>query len=101
MGPGNSDNAAARDGQAIMKAPLVSVVIPVYNPGARLQSTIQSVLEQTLPPHDYEVIIVDDGSTDYTREFLHKTYGDEPRVKVVTQQNAGVAQARNRGLQEA
>jgi glycosyltransferase involved in cell wall biosynthesis len=84
-----------------MKSPLVSVVIPVYNRGARLQPTVQSVLEQTLSSAEIEIIIVDDGSTDDTVAFLHKTYGDEPRVKIVTQPNGGVARARNRGLEEA
>jgi glycosyltransferase involved in cell wall biosynthesis len=84
-----------------MKPPLVSVVIPVYNRGARLQPTIESALEQTLPSHDYEIIIVDDGSTDDTLAFLQLTYADEPRIKIVSQQNGGVARARNRGLEEA
>jgi len=70
--------------------PKISVVIPAYNASAWVAEAIESVLAQTVPPH--EIIAVDDGSTDDTRDVLAK-YGD--RVKVVTQQNQGVAAARN------
>jgi peptidoglycan/LPS O-acetylase OafA/YrhL/glycosyltransferase involved in cell wall biosynthesis len=70
--------------------PKISVVIPAYNASAWVAEAIESVLAQTVPPH--EIIAVDDGSTDGTREVLAK-YGD--RVKVVTQENQGVAAARN------
>ncbi len=70
--------------------PKISVVIPAYNASAWVAEAIESVLAQTVPP--YEIIAVDDGSTDDTRDVLAK-YGD--RVKVVTQQNQGVAAARN------
>ena len=74
----------------------ISVIIPVYNGERYLAETLDSVFAQTLPP--YEVIAVDDGSTDGSPEILRR-YGD--RVTVIRQENQGVARARNRGLAHA
>lgn len=76
-----------------MPAPLVSVVIPAYNCGAYIEDAVESVLDQTW--RRFEVIIVDDGSTDDTGNRLRK-YGD--RVQVVPQENQGSSKARNVGL---
>jgi glycosyltransferase involved in cell wall biosynthesis len=73
----------------------VSVIIPVYNGQQFLAEAIESVLAQTY--HSYELIIVDDGSTDRTREIA-LSY---PAVKYVYQANSGTASARNRGIQTA
>ena len=73
-----------------------SAVIPVYNRKDRIQPTIESVLNQSVLPR--EIIVVDDGSTDGTSEFVESKY---PDVKVVTQANQGVSAARNRGITEA
>jgi glycosyltransferase involved in cell wall biosynthesis len=75
----------------------VSVVIPTYNRGAEIQSTIDSVLAQTQPA--LEVLVIDDGSTDGTADWIEAHYGD--KVRVLRQQNAGVANARNKGIHEA
>jgi glycosyltransferase involved in cell wall biosynthesis len=80
---------------------LVSVVVPVYNRGAAVAPTLDSVLAQTLPSADVELIVVDDGSRDGSADWIEAHYGARPNVRVVRQPNAGVAQARNRGLQEA
>jgi len=72
--------------------PSISVVIPNYNNGRFVGQAIDSVLSQTLPPH--EVIVVDDGSSDDSASIL-ATYGD--RIRVICQQNQGVAVARNNG----
>jgi glycosyltransferase involved in cell wall biosynthesis len=78
----------------------VSVVIPVYNRGARLRATIDSVLTQTI--FDCcEIILVNDGSTDETRQILEYSYGQHSQIKIIHQSNSGVAEARNRGLKEA
>jgi glycosyltransferase involved in cell wall biosynthesis len=74
----------------------VSVVIPAYNQGKFLRESINSALAQTHPPA--EIIVVDDGSTDDTREQL-KTFGD--RVTYMFQQNAGPSAARNAGVRRA
>jgi glycosyltransferase involved in cell wall biosynthesis len=74
---------------------LVSVVIPCYNGGSFLSDAIQSVLGQTYQPT--EIIVVDDGSTDNTRDVA-MSY---PGVRLVRQKNQGVARARNAGLGES
>jgi glycosyltransferase involved in cell wall biosynthesis len=73
--------------------PLVSVVVPTYNRVRQLPGAIDSILGQTY--RNLEVIIVDDGSTDDTQQML-RGYGE--RIRVITQQNAGPAIARNRGI---
>jgi glycosyltransferase involved in cell wall biosynthesis len=74
----------------------VSVVIPSYNRAHRLSDTIASVMRQNLA--DVEIVLVDDGSTDNTREAVVK-YGS--LVKYIYQPNAGVGAARNTGLRHA
>jgi glycosyltransferase involved in cell wall biosynthesis len=81
--------------------PLVSVVIPVYNRGAAVCATLDSALDQTLPPEQVEVIVVDDGSTDATPEVLRAAYASHARVRLLRQDNGGVAAARNSGLRAA
>ena len=75
--------------------PNVSVIIPSYNCEAFIAETIDSVLHQTY--RDFELIVVDDGSTDRTREIV-AAYGDP--VRLVSQANARVSAARNRGIEE-
>lgn len=75
---------------------LVSVIIPTYNCERYIAETIASVLGQSF--RNLELIVVDDGSTDRTREIVLE-YG-EP-VRLISQQNSGVCAARNRGLREA
>jgi glycosyltransferase involved in cell wall biosynthesis len=77
-------------------APTVSVVIPAYNAQDYIVETIDSVFAQTWPV--LEVIVVNDGSTDATESIL-QSFGD--RITLVTQDNGGVAKARNTGLQLA
>ena len=78
--------------------PLVSVVIPTYNRATLLARALDSALAQTLS--DFEVLVVDDGSTDET-EAVVRGCGDD-RVRYLRQPtNQGVSAARNRGLQEA
>ncbi len=79
----------------------VSVVIPTYNRGASIAPTIESVLAQDLPPEAFEIIIVNDGSTDETGAFLDARYGQNPRVRTFHIPNGGVARARNFGLEQA
>ncbi|MEW5767211.1 MAG: glycosyltransferase [bacterium] len=76
--------------------PKVSVVIPTYNAAAYLPEAIDSVLAQTF--QDYEIIVVDDGSTDNTREVL-APYQD--RIRYIHQENAGPSPAKNKGIKEA
>ncbi len=73
--------------------PFVSVIIPSYNRGWILKEAIDSVLVQDYK--HFELIIIDDGSTDNTRDIL-KTYGGQ--IKTITQSNKGVSAARNAGI---
>lgn len=75
---------------------LVSVIVPTYNRAYCLTKSIDSALAQTY--QNIEVIIIDDGSSDNTRELIENTYAGEPRVRYVYQQNGGVAVARNHGI---
>jgi glycosyltransferase involved in cell wall biosynthesis len=74
--------------------PLFSVIIPTYNSGWSLQPAIESVLSQTF--HDFEIIVVDDGSTDDTQLRLQRF--TDPRLKFIYKKNAGRAEARNSGI---
>lgn len=78
------------------KAPAYSVVIITYNRAHFVPAAVRSVLDQTYK--DFELILVDDGSRDGTREAL-KPFMD--RIRYVHQENGGIAAARNRGIQEA
>lgn len=74
----------------------VSVIIPSYNCAAYIVQTLDSILAQDY--QDFEVIVVDDGSTDATRSIVA---GYAPRVRLIEQTNGGVCKARNRGIREA
>ena len=75
------------------RPPSVSVVIPTYNRAVFVVKAVESVLNQTFT--DYELIVVDDGSTDSTKGSLDK-YGD--KVTYIKQSNSGVSAARNAGI---
>jgi glycosyltransferase involved in cell wall biosynthesis len=75
---------------------MTSVIIPTFNRAAFLREAIDSVLAQT--EKDFELIVVDDGSTDHTRELVAK-YGD--RLRYFSQPNAGASAARNCGIRHA
>ena len=79
-----------------MKTPIVSVVMPVYNAGPYLAQAVDSILEQTLD--DLELIVVDDGSGDGSRELLAQRAQRDQRVQLVDQDHAGVTAALNTGL---
>lgn len=75
---------------------MVSVIIPTHNSGQYIGSALDTVLGQTVK--DVEIIVVDDGSTDETRNIIAKCY---PMVRYIFQVNNGAASARNRGIREA
>src|ERR687894_2011180 len=77
----------------------VSVVIPCYNQAHFLSEAIDSVLSQTY--EEFELIVVDDGSEDDTKEVASKYSAKDRRVRLIRQQNRGLAGARNRGLAES
>lgn len=75
----------------------VTIVIPVYNVEAYIYQAIESVLAQTYPY--FEVILVNDGSKDHSVEVCQKF--DDPRIKILHQENQGPAAARNHGIRHA
>lgn len=81
---------------------MISVIIPLYNKGKNIVSTIESVLAQSYK--DWELIIVDDGSTDgssdVVREFIRANDGNS-KIRLIQKKNGGVCSARNRGIHEA
>lgn len=86
-------------GDNIVRQPKISIIIPVYNVEEYLEQTIESILNQTLK--DFELILIDDGSTDSSQDIL-KRYSDEyDKIKVIYQKNSGPSRARNRGIEAA
>lgn len=79
--------------------PLVSIIIPVYNPGDALHRCLESVLAQSYKK--IEVIAVNDGSTDGSGQVCEEYSAGDARLRYISQQNAGVSAARNRGIAEA
>lgn len=77
----------------------VSIVFPVYNKSELLPTTLPALLSQTY--RDFELIAVDDGSTDGSGDFLDRLAKTDSRVKVIRQPNAGVSAARNAALDRA
>ncbi|MDI6696136.1 MAG: glycosyltransferase family 2 protein [Anaerolineales bacterium] len=75
----------------------VSVIIPAYNQGVYLGKAVQSVLDQTYP--DFDIIIVDDGSTDVTADIA-RGFKDQ-RIRYIYQENRGLSAARNTGIQNS
>ena len=85
--------------QSFRSAPLVSVVVPVYNAKRYLEACIQSLEEQSL--RSFELICVDDGSTDGSAELLVTLAKQYENLRVLSQKHAGVSAARNAGIEDA
>ena len=77
--------------------PQVSVIIPVYNGEDTIMKTLNSIRSQTFS--DFEAIVIDDGSSDKTKEVVSKYLDKDERIKYYYQQNAGVSMARNKGIE--
>jgi glycosyltransferase involved in cell wall biosynthesis len=77
-------------------SPVISVIIPAYNAGRFIADTLDSVLRQTFK--DFEIVIVDDGSTDNTVELIKTWMEKDPRIRLIQQKNAGGPAARNTAI---
>lgn len=77
----------------------ITLIIPVYNNVETIGTTLDSVIHQTIPFS--EVLIIDDGSTDNSKEVILGYIKDNPYIKYIAQENAGVSSARNAGIREA
>ena len=79
-----------------MKNPLISIIIPNYNGSRYLESCINSAINQDY--ENFEIIIIDDGSSDKSAEILRKY---ESQIQVIYCQHQGAAQSRNEGIQKS
>jgi len=82
-----------------MPYPKISVVIPTYNVEPYIKETLKSLLNQKKSP--FEIVIINDGSTDGTLELLNNHFGHRSELKIHTQANQGVGAARTKGLELA
>lgn len=79
---------------------IVSIIVPCFNSAIYIKETIESVLSQSFI--DWELIIIDDCSTDNSIEVIRSVHGNDPRIKLIElSENVGVAEARNTGIREA
>lgn len=85
--------------KTIMNHPKVSIVIPAYNVEAYILETLRSLLSQTFS--DFEVLIVNDGSTDRTAEVIKPFIQNDSRFKLLHKTNGGLSSARNFGIHQA
>ncbi|MFC2171619.1 glycosyltransferase family 2 protein [Acidobacteriota bacterium] len=83
-----------------MGEPFISIVTPTYNRKDLLLRHLKALEKQTLPPNEFEVVVIDDGSTDGTDEFL-RSYRPQFRFSFHHQENSGLASSRNAGIRLA
>jgi MoaA/NifB/PqqE/SkfB family radical SAM enzyme/GT2 family glycosyltransferase len=79
----------------------ISIVIPTYNRKLKLKACLDSVFAQDYPPHAFEVIVIDDGSTDGTVNMLGDLSGKNPNLRYFVQEHRGPAAARNLGIKHS
>lgn len=79
----------------------LSIIVPVYNVEKYLERCVMSLLNQDLPKDDYEVIMVNDGSTDRSGEIAEQLASKHKNITLLTQDNKGLSGARNTGLRKA
>lgn len=91
-------NNEMNDNDAKPQGPLVTVVMPVYNVRDYIEEAVSSVLAQSFS--DFELLVIDDESPDDSIEFVKSQFSDS-RIKIVHQQNRGLAGARNSGISQA
>ena len=90
------DLEITKKGQKRDMNPRFSVIMPLYNKERYVKKAIESVIAQTY--RDFELIIIDDGSTDNSLEVVRGLKIEDRRLKILTQSNSGVAVARNNGV---
>lgn len=84
-----------------MNGVLLSYIIPLYNTEDYVLRCLQSIVNQGIDPKEYEVVVIDDGSTDGGKALVQTFAVEHPQVRLISQQNAGVSAARNAALDVA
>lgn len=79
----------------------LSFIVPVYNVEQYLPECLDSLLDQDIPKEDYEIICVNDGSTDGSLKILHNYAQKHSNIRIIDQENGGLSSARNAGLDAA
>ncbi len=92
------DTAEAGAGGATAP-PRVSVLLPVYNGGADLEAAVRSLLDQTFT--DFEILAIDDGSTDGSAATLDRLAGEDARIRVISRENRGLIATLNEAMERA
>lgn len=82
-----------------MSNPAISVIVPIYNAEGTVSRCVESILNQSFS--NFELILVDDGSTDGSLEKCNYYSAQYDRIKVISQKNGGASSARNKGLETA
>ena len=82
-----------------MNEPSVSIITPCYNGERYVKETIESVLAQTYT--DWEMLVIDDGSQDQSAAIIQSYADKDPRIQLISQENAGSSAARNNGIRRA
>ena len=82
-----------------MKNPYLSIIVPVYNVEEYIQKCINSILSQNYL--DFELILIDDGSTDNSGKICDEFASENKKIKVIHQENGGLSNARNTGIKNA
>ncbi len=95
----NAKDTSRLNGYQVTTRPLISIIIPAYNVEQWLRRSVNTLLAQTL--FNFELILVDDGSTDGTGAICDEMASRDFRIHVIHQPNAGAALARNHGMAEA
>lgn len=81
------------------KTPKISLIVPVYNIENYVEQCLDSILKQDM--EDFEIIVINDGSTDKSRLVLEKYAKKDPRINLINLENGGVSRARNQGVAKA
>ena len=84
-----------------MKTPLLSIVVPMYNSELYIEECLASLSNQGLAENQYEIIVINDGSTDNSYAVVERYSAGRSNIRLINQQNAGQSAARNRGIDEA
>jgi glycosyltransferase involved in cell wall biosynthesis len=83
----------------VMSAPLISVIMPVFNAERFVGQAVESILQQTFD--DFEFIAIDDGSTDHSLEILKKYASSDRRIKIILREHRGLVDSLNHGVDSA